>query len=203
MNFWLMVVGCLGLGGCSVLPRFEPVHPAEAIVVLGNRPPVNAFGEVRPETRRRVEAGVELYKKAMAPLVVMTGGKSGGFVEAEVMRDLAIRLGTPAQAVLVETESLSTITNARNTIRLLRRRFRRSECSVIVVSSPYHLARARQLFECAGAKVQIHPSKIPPSVGYRVGFTMYEWIIRGIYLFFDPCKRARGRSDRTNYSGLL
>lgn len=199
----LLVLSALGLLGCSVIPKLDPVRPADAIVVLGNRPPVDERGRVRPETRRRVEAGVELYRRGMAPLMVMTGGDAGGVIEAEVMRDLATTLGVPAKAILVEPRSDSTITNARNSVRLLRRHLKRRRCSVIVVSSPYHLARARRLFQCAGAEVQIAATEVPDSTAYRVGFTGYEIFVRGIYLFMDECKRARGEPDETSYSGIL
>lgn len=150
-----------------------------------------------------MEAGIELFQQGVAPLMVMTGGDAGGVIEAEVMRELAVSRGVPPGAILVESRADSTITNARNSVRLLRRHLGRRRCSVIVVSSPYHLARARRLFRCAGADVQIAPAAVPDSAAYRVGFTAYEIMVRGIYLFMDECKRARGTADRPTYSGVL
>ena len=154
---------------------------------------------MRPETRRRVEAGVAAFERGVAPLVVMTGGKSGKWIEAEVMRALAVELGVPADAILLETRASSTITNARDSIELLRRRFGRKNISVIVVSSPYHLARARELFECTGAEVQLHPAEGPGSRGYELGFTVYEYVLRAFYLFIDECAEARGEESRPSY----
>lgn len=185
------------------MPELPPLRPADAIVVLGNRPPVDALGRPRPEVRRRVDAGVALHRMGLAPRLLMTGGKSGGYVEAEVMRDVALELGAPPAAILLEGASQSTITNARNSIRLLRRTMGKSAVSVIVVSSPFHLERARGLFECAGADVQIAASGAPPSPIYAIGFTAYEWIMRAVYLFFDECKRARGEPERRSFSGIL
>jgi uncharacterized SAM-binding protein YcdF (DUF218 family) len=171
--------------------------------VLGNRPPADERGNVRPETQRRVEAGVEAFEEELAPIVVMSGGRDGRWIEAEVMRDLAERLGVPPSAITLETRSDSTITNARWSISLLRRRLQRKAVSVIVVSSPYHLGRAKRLFECTGASVQLHPAEVPDSALYRAAFTIYEWFVRAIYLFFDECAEARGEDSRPDYRGMF
>ncbi len=185
-----------------MLPELAPLRTADAIVVLGNRPAADARGEVRPETRRRVEAGVRIFREGRAPILVLSGGKTGAFVEAEVMRALALRLGVPEAVVLMERRSTSTITNARFSVALLRRRLGRKDVSVIVVSSPYHLARAQRLFQCAGASVQPFAAQIPDSALYRLGFTLYESWLRVTYLFFDACAAARGARDRPSYRDL-
>jgi uncharacterized SAM-binding protein YcdF (DUF218 family) len=182
-----------------VVPKIAPLQSADAIVVLGNRPPADEEGNVRPETRRRVEAGVAAFERQLAPIMVMSGGKAGQWIEAEVMRDLAVELGVPAGMIVLETKSDSTITNARHTIALLRSRLSRKEVSVIVVSSPYHIARAGRLFECTGAKVQLFGSEVPDSWAYRFGFTVFEYFVRAMYLFVDECGEVRGEETRESY----
>jgi len=88
----------LGLMSCTrgLVPAPRPLRRADVIVVLGNRPPVDAEGNVMSETRRRVEAGVALYDAGLATELLMTGGPAPhDRIEAEVMRDLAIELGVP------------------------------------------------------------------------------------------------------------
>jgi uncharacterized SAM-binding protein YcdF (DUF218 family) len=63
---------------------------------------------------------------------------------------------------------------------------------VILVSSPYHLERARRLFGCAGAEVQVAGTEIPEDPGYRAGFTAYEYGARLGGRFANACARARG-----------
>ena len=164
-----------------------PLRKADAIVVLGNNPPVDPDGNVRPETRRRVEAGVEVYQQGMAPVMLMSGGPAGALIESEVMRKLAIELGVPEAAIWIEPRSTSTIENARYSVKLLRNRLRKKDVSVIVVSSPYHTERARMLFECYGIDVQTFGSKVPDSTSYAFFFTIREWFHRVRFLLSDKC----------------
>lgn len=179
-------------------------------MVLGNRPPVDAEGRVRPELRRRVETGVRLWKEGRAPLLVMTGGPApSGHVEAEVMRELAVELGVPHDAIRIEGRSRDTIENAGFTLAMLcdehetRETPDRCEPRLLVVSSPFHLPRAGELFECAGARVVVAPTPLPDdpehAETYAETFTRSESFVRFAYAFVDPCdraRRARGRSAR-------
>ncbi len=135
-----MLGGAFGCGPIAVAPQ-PPLEVADAIVVLGNRPPVDRDGNVQPETRRRVATGVGLWFRGLAPVIVMTGGPAPfGVVEADVMRDAAVRLGVPPERVLTERASTDTIGNARGTVSMLCRQGlqRAGACrpSVIIVSSP-------------------------------------------------------------------
>jgi len=195
------VLAATALVACS--PRPPAATPsslprADAIVVLGNRPPVDAEGRVRPELRRRVETGVRLWREGRAPLLVMTGGRApSGHVEAEVMRELAVELGVPHEAIRVEDRSRDTIENAGFTLAMLcdehatRETRERCEPRLLVVSSPFHLPRASELFECAGARVVVAPTPLPDDPGYAETFTRSESFVRFAYAFVDPCDRAR------------
>lgn len=191
-----LLLTMLALASCGVPGRelFLPAVPlqrADAIVVLGNRPPLEG-GEVAPETERRVRRGVELYERGLAPIVIVTGG-SVRPTEAEVMARLAEELGVPAEAIVREDRARDTPENARLSIEALCEG--RSDCSprVIVVSSPYHLRRAVELFRCAGASVQHAAGELPEDVGQRIAFTAIEYGARIAYVFDDACARARRR----------
>lgn len=181
-------------GGCATVPPPQALGPADAIVVLGNRPPVEPDGSVRYETRARVEAGVRVYRRGLAPIVLMAGGPApSGHVEAEVMRDLAIELGVPPEAIRIEPRSTDTIENARFSVALLCED-QPEPCvpKVILVTSPYHLRRAEHLFECAGARVQIQAADLEPPPG-RV---FSESFLRVMYGFIPECRRAAGGEPR-------
>jgi uncharacterized SAM-binding protein YcdF (DUF218 family) len=192
---WLALAGgCNGpLGPELLLPRARPT-PAAAIVVLGNRPPLDAEGRVAPETARRVRRGVELFERGLAPILLVTGGPAPhGGTEAEVMAGYAEALGVPPEAIVREPRARDTAENARYAVELLCEG-EPEPCrpSVIVVSSPYHLRRAVRLFECAGAEVQHAGTPIPDDRGYQASFTAYEYGVRLYYVFVDACARARG-----------
>jgi len=185
----VLLVGC---GGSALRVAEAPLYRAEAIVVLGNRPPVDAEGRVRPELRRRIEKGVALYHAGIAPRMVMTGGVApSGHVEAEVMREHAVSLGVPASAITLEPRSRDTIENAGFSVALLCGADRRCVPSVVVVSTPFHLRRAERLFECAGAEVQLAPAEVPEDPEYARRLTFYEGIVRVYYGFIDECGRVR------------
>lgn len=181
------------LGPELLLPT-QPLTPADAIVVLGNRPPLDDHGRVAPETARRVREGVALFRRGLAPRLLFTGGPAPrGGTEARVMARYALELGVPADAILREERSRDTAENAHNSVTLLCRG-ERCHPSVIVVSSPYHLRRAARLFECAGARVQTAGTEIPDDVGYQASFTAYEYGVGLAYVFDDACARASGGS---------
>lgn len=190
----LLVLSILVQGCSESWPELPEDLRADAIVVLGNRPPTDEHGRVMPETERRVQRGVEVYNDGLAPLVVMTGGRAPrGDIEAEVMKNFAVELGVPEDAIRIETESRNTIENARFTKQLLsgdggaERRPR-----VILVTSPYHLGRAEHLFDCAGFDVEPAAAAAPPSFLRRIGFRVYEVMVSVYYVFIDQCGRARG-----------
>ena len=125
-----------------------------AIVVLGAR--VQADGSPSPTLRARAAEGAALYARGLAPLVVFSGG-IGVYPpsEASVAASVAQRLGVPESSCLLEERSHSTRENARFTAALLRAR---GVTEVIVVSDPYHLFRARWLFEHEGLTVTTSPA---------------------------------------------
>jgi uncharacterized SAM-binding protein YcdF (DUF218 family) len=186
----VLALGC-GVPGRELFLQETALRRADAIVVLGNRPPRDAQGAVAPETARRVRRGVELFEAGLAPILVVTGGAApGGGTEAEVMAGLARELGVPDASIVREPRARDTAENAGHTIALLCRDRRPCTPSVIVVSSPYHLRRAVRLFECAGARAQAAPAELPDDLGYQAGFSALEYGVRVAYVFDDACARA-------------
>ncbi len=132
----------------------ETARPSGAIVVLGAR--VQADGLPSPTLRARAAHGAELFRRGLAPLVVFSGGVGvNPPSEASVAAKVAQALGVPAEHCVLDEESHSTRQNARLTAKLLRTR---GINEVIVVSDPYHLRRARWLFEREGLTVTTSPA---------------------------------------------
>jgi uncharacterized SAM-binding protein YcdF (DUF218 family) len=188
----LVAAGCGGPLGRELFLRQGRLHRAEAIVVLGNRPPRDATGAVAPETARRVRRGVELYRRGLAPRLLVTGGPApGGGTEADVMAAYARELGVPEDAILAEPLATDTAQNAGYSVALVCEGATPCSPDVIVVSSPYHLRRAVRLFECAGARPQPAATEIPDDREYQTSFTAYEYAVRLAAVVDDTCVRAR------------
>jgi uncharacterized SAM-binding protein YcdF (DUF218 family) len=134
--------GALVLGAEALnrsVPSASPPRGARVgVVVLGY--PATRDGRVHAITRGRVETAVELARRHDAELVVMTGGPTrGGIVEADVMLELAKRLGIPADRLVAERRSRSTWENVRQSAPLVR------HCDVVLlVSEPLHAHRGRR-----------------------------------------------------------
>lgn len=108
--------------------------PADLIIV---------FGGTRLE---RAEKAAELYRSGMAPRILFTGGDTSktGIAEALRLRQRAMELGVPAEAILVETESTTTDASIRRTVNLIEQLFGWSQLqSVILVSAPHHMRRVK------------------------------------------------------------
>ncbi len=97
------------------------------------------------ELLARVKKAVEVWKNRECDYVIFSGGKTGSEKsEAEVMRDIAIELGLPEDAVILEDKSKNTVENAVYVKKIVDR----IEPDVIfVVTSPYHLPRTKIIFE--------------------------------------------------------
>jgi uncharacterized SAM-binding protein YcdF (DUF218 family) len=119
------------------------VDGPDVLVVLGAR--VEADETASPVLAARVKHAVGMLKPG--GLILFSGGVGTyGPSEASVARDLAVKLGVQPQQCLLEEESHSTLQNAAFSIHLLRKKLPPG-AHVILVSDPYHLPRARRLFE--------------------------------------------------------
>jgi uncharacterized SAM-binding protein YcdF (DUF218 family) len=125
----------------------------DAIVVLAGairrQPAVGSYTILGTESLDRLICGINLLKDGSAPLMVLTGGVSDPFrhtpAVASVMKDQAVWLGTPPNAILIETHSRTTAESAVEVRRLLPDAQR-----IVLASSAYHLPRAVALFKKQG-----------------------------------------------------
>ena len=161
----------------------------DAIVVLGNRPPLDDEGHIAPELARRVEHGVELLHRGVAPLLVFSGGASPGQPpEARVMAEHASSLGVDRGVMLLELTSQSTIQNARFSYQSL---CPEGGChlKVVAVTNRYHAARALPLLRCAGFDARVSPSPLPDEAVARA--RTWEFWASFAELFIDECARSQ------------
>ncbi len=161
--------------------RAEDMPTADAIVVLGGGMedsqaiPYPDMGGPAD----RVWHAARLYKAGKAPVVIPTG-----VGEDQTAVPLLLDLGVPASAIQVETASRNTDENARFTAALLTRLGARR---VLLVTSAWHMRRARWLFERAGVQV------IPAATDYEATIAR-ERVDRWSLLGLLPNPDAMGRN---------
>jgi uncharacterized SAM-binding protein YcdF (DUF218 family) len=163
----LRVLGAITLGVLAVvaltptaewlaLRYSEPARlgHADAIVVLGGG--VTPHGALGNTSWRRLVHGVLLHRRGRAPLVVLSGTTPRASVsEPEVRAGLARELGIPPEAIL---PLIGANTTHEESLLLATALKPRGVRSIVLVSSPLHLVRARQVFERQGFAV--HPAPV-------------------------------------------
>lgn len=94
----------------------------------------------------RVQVAVKLYKEKRAAYLLFTGGlgKEGTIPEAIRMKEMAISLGIPKDAILTEEQSNNTTENVLCSLLTLERKFLLQNIHrLLIVSHPFHLQRVR------------------------------------------------------------
>ena len=127
---------------------------ADAAVVLG----AAAWGKnPSPVFRERINHGITLYRNNRVGKLIFTGGtpKAGYMTEAEVARRYARGHGVPNKDILLETTSRDTQQNLENTKTLM---YNNGLESVVIISDPYHLARAAAVADYVGLYYQTDPT---------------------------------------------
>lgn len=103
-------------------------RPADAAIVLAGDPDYE-----------RTKAGARLLLAGEVRLLILTGGEPGPGDSATSLRDVALELGVPAEAIRMEQVSTSTRGSMLAVREILAREGVRR---VAVVTSPYHQRRA-------------------------------------------------------------
>src|SRR5262249_37095380 len=89
------------------------------------------------ESQRRLDRGIELYQRGLAPVLVLLGpGAEGGPTEAEVRAAQARLHGIPADAILTETRARTTREEAMRVKALLQSRGARTVLLVTNAGTP-------------------------------------------------------------------
>jgi uncharacterized SAM-binding protein YcdF (DUF218 family) len=150
---WLIVLGAVIAWGSR-----DRARPSHAIVVLGA---AQYWGRPSPVLRARLDHAVGLWRRRMAPRVVLTGGVGVGDTtsEAAVSRKYVLAQGIPDSAILLETTGRTTQESLRSVATLLRSR---NEESVILVSDPFHMLRLDILARRFGLVPYTSPTRTSP-----------------------------------------
>lgn len=134
---------------------------ADAIVVFSGG--VGESGNAGGGYQERVRHAVDLYQAGYAPRLVFSSGFVFAFREAAVMRDLAMNLGVPSEAIDLEERASSTFDNVVNVGSMLRARGARR---ALLVSSPYHMRRAIMTWRRQSPDIAVTATPAPRSQYY-------------------------------------
>jgi uncharacterized SAM-binding protein YcdF (DUF218 family) len=131
----------------------EELIPSDAIVVLGGDLTPDGWLDIAGS--RRLLHGILLYHRGLAPLLVLSGGvPRGGVSEPEVRQRIARDMRVPPDATLAVVGANTTREEAVLVGAALRARGARS---ILLVSGPFHLVRARAVFARQGLEVRTAP----------------------------------------------
>ncbi len=136
--------------------REDHARPADAIVVLGA---AQYNGRPSPALTERLSHALFLYRRRIAPLIVVTGGRRAGdrFTEATAGYKWLRNRAVPDRAIVKEVHGRSTYESLSAVARILHGR---GLTDVVLVSNPAHAKRIGQV----SAEVGLHP-QVSPAAG--------------------------------------
>ncbi|MCW5977301.1 MAG: YdcF family protein [Bryobacteraceae bacterium] len=141
----------------------DEARKVDVIVILGA---AEYRGRPSPVFKARLDHGLELYRRGIAPHILTTGGAGGDpdFTESEVGRAYLIQHGVPSEVIILEPAGESTVHSAAASAEIMRRM---NLDSCVVVSDGYHIFRAKKLLEEHGMKVYGSPRPSPRRSDWR------------------------------------
>lgn len=158
---WRIVLAALLVLGAAVFAVFEaPVisnaktdaaPQSDYLIVLG----AGVNGSVPSLSMvNRLEAALDYLEAYPDAVAIVSGGQGAGedVTEASAMHDWLVAHGMPESRIVQEDQSTSTRENLENSFAIIRSRGGDPADGVAVVSSEYHLYRAKQMARALGAK---------------------------------------------------
>ena len=141
--------------------RRDEARAAGAIVVFGA---AQYDGEPSPVLKARLDHVVGLYRRDLAPTVMVTGGRQPGdrVTEATASADYLAARGVPQSAILREVQGRSSWESLAAAANVLNRR---GVGTVILVSDPFHSARIAAMADELELQAFVSPTRTSPISG--------------------------------------
>jgi uncharacterized SAM-binding protein YcdF (DUF218 family) len=162
----------------------DEARPAQAIVVLGA---AQYAGKPSPVLRARLDHALDLWKRKLATVLILTGGTGAGdnTSEAAVGRAYARRRGVPDTLILVENEGRTTSESMKAVAGMLEVR---GLNSALLVSDRFHMLRLRILARRFGFTPYTSPTRtspIEPNREQRWKYIFSESVKAPLAFFFE------------------
>ncbi|MBQ4031486.1 MAG: YdcF family protein [Bacilli bacterium] len=124
----------------------------DCIIILGAG--VRKDGTPSPMLRDRLDAGIELYKRGVAPKIIMTGDHGQNrYDEVTAMKQYAINKGVPSEDIFMDHAGFSTYDSM----------FREKEVfevkKAVIVTQKYHMYRALYIANKLGIEARGVPAE--------------------------------------------
>ncbi len=142
----------------------DQARPVQAIIVLGS---AEYDGVPSPDLAARLSHALDLWRRGLAPVIVVTGGKEAGDVTTEAGASAAwlAGRGVPQSAILREVDGRNTWQSLDSAAAFLRPRGIRR---VLLVSDPYHDDRIASIAGALGLQPYVSPTRTSPIKGTAV-----------------------------------
>jgi uncharacterized SAM-binding protein YcdF (DUF218 family) len=155
----LMIAGwMLSLAGVYVWGHRDTARPVAAIVVMGA---AQYGGRPSPVFRARIDHGIDLWRRGLAPRLIFTGGPGDRDTtsEAAVAERYAIDHGVTPRAIMIENAGRSTVESLQHVAALMDAEPSRT---VVLVSDPFHILRLTILARRYGLTAYASPTRTSP-----------------------------------------
>ncbi len=162
--------------GSEYRKPISAIDSADAIVVLSGMLEINEVGDstyVEWGDPDRFFGGIALFKASKAQKLVFTGGKmpwdKANKTEGKVLKEYAISNGIESDKIFVTKDVENTADEAVAVRELISPSKR-----IILVTSAYHMYRARGLFEKEG--IEIIPFKVDYKTAGKSAITVMDFL---------------------------
>ena len=142
---------------------YSLVAPSDGIVVLsgGRHLPPGDTKIIEWYDPDRFLAGIDLYKENKSNRLIFTGGinplKSDLPPEGDIYIKEAISMGLPKEDLFTTYPVSNTLQEAKAIKKLLNNELPLVQNRIILVTSAFHMKRAKKVFESEGISVQPYP----------------------------------------------
>lgn len=134
----------------SPLNISDAQQKADAILVFGGG--VGETGSPGKSTIERARYAAEMYKRGYADKIIFSSGYIYRYNDAENMKLFAVSMGVPEKDIMLEQKANSTYENVVFSKKILdQENFR----SVLLISSPYNMRRAKIVFDKLGKDIKV------------------------------------------------
>ena len=168
---------------------YSVIEPADGIVVL------SGGGIVHHDNTKIIEwidpdrflAGVELYRAKKSNKLIFTRGASPlnsyKLTEGDIYRREAMSMGVPRNDILTTYRVFNTLNEAKAVKKILREKLNSNPNNIILVTSAFHMHRAKRLFEREGISIIPYPVDFKSN---KINFQLLKnpliWIPNAKYL---------------------
>ena len=174
----VLVLTCIGLVYFCIVEvpivknaRTDPDPERPYLIVLGA-----AVYDKRPSLTlvRRMEGALDYLERYSDSIAIVSGGMGKGesITEAQAMHDWLLQHGIPEERIIQEPKATSTQENLAYCFELIRDRGDVPDGNVAIVSSAYHLFRAKSMARLQG----VEAAGVAAPWGYKM--VMLNYFIR-------------------------